>query len=87
MSACYYFLNLLQDYKDENNVGYVYTSYKFGELLSSISADNAGIDQHSGYHSSTFTRGQHICVSLFLARRRHCYAASTIRWALPRISS
>jgi len=55
----------------------VYISYKFGGLLSSTSVVNAaqpctaGIDQHSVF-SSTFTRGQHICVSQLLTRGRHC---------------
>jgi len=36
---------------------------------------------------STFTRGQQVCVSILLARGRHCYAGQAICWALPRISS
>jgi len=69
----------------------VYISYKFGGLLSSTSAVNAaqlctaGIDYHS-VNLSTFTRGQHICASLLLARERLCYAWRAIRWALPLIS-
>ena len=38
-------------------------------------------------YSSTFTRGQLVCVSLLVARGRHCYAEWAIRWALPHISS
>jgi len=49
----------------------MYTSYKFGGLLSSISAVNAiklctvGIDRHS-ISSSKFTKGQHVCASPLL---------------------
>jgi len=70
----------------------MYISYKFGGLLSSTSVVNAaqlctaGIDQHSG-NSSTFTKRQHVYVSLLLARARHCYAGRAIRMALSRIFS
>jgi len=38
-------------------------------------------------NSSTFTRGQHFCASIPLARGRHCYAGRAMRWPLPRLSS
>jgi len=34
-----------------------------------------------------FYMGQDVCVSLLLARGRHCYVGRAIRWALSRISS
>jgi len=38
-------------------------------------------------NSSTFSRGQHGCVLLLLARGRYSYAGPAIRWVLPSISS
>ena len=55
----------------------VHISYKFGGLLSGIlqlmllnCVQQASIS--SRVNSSTSTRGQHVCVSLLLARGRYC---------------
>ena len=67
---------------------YVYISYKFSGLLSGTCADNASFcvlqaSISTRVNSSTFTTGQHVCVSLLLARWRYCMLCRAgIRWTL-----
>jgi len=66
---------------------HVYISYKFGmgfypvllQIMQLNCVQQASISTR--VNSSTFTRGQHVCVSLLLVSGRQCYAGRAIRWA------